>query len=64
MNDILKLTRGISVYGIDSRLNGCGTISHYMPQFLGTRGERMALATFIVEGLNAEKAVADTVFPG
>ncbi len=63
MNDILKLTRGISVYGIDSRLNGCGTISHYMPPFMGTRAERMALATFIVEGLNTEKAVADTVFP-
>ena len=63
MNDILKLTRGKPVYGIDSRLNGCGTISHYMPPFMGTREERWALATFIVEGLNAQEIVADTVFP-
>ena len=63
MNDILKLTKGITVYGIDSRLNGCGTISNYMPPFMGTRYERWALATFVVEGLNAEKAVGDTAFP-
>ncbi len=57
MNDILPLTAKFnSVFGMDSMLNGLGKINNYMPQFLGIRAEREALAAYIVEGLHGQKA--------
>lgn len=63
LNDILELTKGFGVFGIDSRLDGNGKISAYMPPFMGTREERWALAFYIVEGLNSTKHKPDAVFP-
>ena len=55
MNDIVPLTRKFSVFGMDSQLNGLGKINNYMPQFMGTKQERMALARYIVEVLHGKK---------
>lgn len=55
LNDILSLTRKFSTFGMDAQLNGQGKINDYMPKFMGTREERMALARYIVEGLHGKK---------
>ncbi len=54
MNDILPKTEKFSVFGMDSQLNGQGTLVRYMPPFAGTREERWALAKYVVEGLHGE----------
>jgi len=54
LNDILPLTQKFTVFGIDSQLNGQGKINDYMPRFMGTRPERLALSRFIVEKLHTK----------
>ncbi len=51
LNDILPLTKKFTVFGLDSQLNGQGKINDYMPRFMGTRPERMALSRYIVDKL-------------
>lgn len=63
MKDILPLTRGLTLAGIESRLDGNGKLSAYMPPFMGTPQERQALAAYILEGLHAGKILPDPVFP-
>ena len=55
MNDIVPLTRKFFIFGMDAQLNGLGKINNYMPQFMGTRKERMALARYIVEVIHGKK---------
>ncbi len=52
LNDILPLTAGLPVFGIDAHLDGLGKISGYMPPFMGTKKERRALAEYIAAGLH------------
>lgn len=54
LNDILPMTKKFTVFGMDSQLNGQGKINDYMPRFMGTRLERMALARYIVEKLHGK----------
>lgn len=57
MNDILPLTEKFdNVFGMDAMLNGMGKINTYMPEFMGTRAEREALAAYIVQGLHHHEA--------
>ena len=55
INNILPLTQKYGIYGMDSQLNGQGKMQKYMPQFLGTKKERRALASYIVKGLHGKK---------
>jgi len=55
LNDIFPLTKKYSVFGMDAQLNGMGKVIEYMPKFMGTRKERLALARYIVEGLHGKK---------
>ncbi len=55
MNDILPLTAKFSIFGMDAQLNGQCKLLNYMPPFMGTRPERQALATYIVQGLHGNK---------
>ncbi len=52
MNDILPITDKFTLFGMDSMLNGIGTINDYMPPFMGTTNERKALASYIVNELH------------
>ena len=52
MNDIVPLTRDLTVFAIEARLAGQGKINKYMPEFMGTGDERRALAHYIVERIN------------
>jgi len=52
LNDILPVTKKFTVFSMDSQLNGQGKINDYMPRFMGTRSERLALSRFIVEKLH------------
>jgi bd-type cytochrome oxidase subunit I len=61
MNDILLVTEKFSVAGMDSQLNGQGKINDYMPKFLGTKSERLALARYIVKTLHAKSEIPDTI---
>ncbi|MBW2251641.1 MAG: cytochrome ubiquinol oxidase subunit I, partial [Deltaproteobacteria bacterium] len=54
LNDILPLTKKFTVFGMDSQLDGQGKINDYMPRFMGTRSERMALSRYIVEKMHAK----------
>jgi mono/diheme cytochrome c family protein len=55
LNDIRPLVRKYdNVFGMDSKLNGLGTMSPYMPPFIGNRNERWALATYLVEVINQQ----------
>ncbi|WP_027177506.1 cytochrome ubiquinol oxidase subunit I [Maridesulfovibrio bastinii] len=63
MNDIMPLTEKYPVIGMDSKLNGMGKINSIMPPFIGTRTERLALATYIVDDLHGSKA-AENSFVG
>ena len=55
MNDILPLTDKYPLIGMDSKISGMGTISPMMPLFVGNKAERLALATYIVDGLQGGK---------
>jgi len=52
MNDILKITQKYNINGMEAILTGQGKITTYMPLFLGTNQERLALAKYIVNGLH------------
>ena len=52
LNDILPLTAGLPLLGVDTQLAGQGLVVEYMPPFVGTSAERHALARYIVEGLH------------
>jgi len=54
LNDILPVTKKFTVFGMDSQLNGQGKINDYMPRFMGTRLERLALSRYIVERLHTK----------
>ncbi len=54
LNDILPLTKKFTVFGMDSQLNGQGKINDYMPRFMGTQPERLALSRYIVEKLHTK----------
>ncbi|MDY6791866.1 MAG: cytochrome ubiquinol oxidase subunit I [Thermodesulfobacteriota bacterium] len=54
LNDILPLTKKFTVFGMDSQLNGQGKINDYMPKFMGTRMERLALSRYMVEKLHGK----------
>ncbi|MFW6005611.1 MAG: cytochrome ubiquinol oxidase subunit I [Desulfonatronovibrionaceae bacterium] len=56
LNDILPVTAKFGIYGMDAFLNGMGKIYEYMPRFMGTREERMALAHYVVEDLQGREA--------
>lgn len=51
LNDIVPLVQKYdSVFGMDAMLNGLGKLNNYMPNFMGSRQERWALANYIVNG--------------
>jgi mono/diheme cytochrome c family protein len=53
LNDIRKLSRKYTTFGMNAFLSGVGKLNNmYMPPFAGTDEEREALAHFIVTGLN------------
>ncbi|MFO7811439.1 MAG: cytochrome ubiquinol oxidase subunit I, partial [Pelovirga sp.] len=57
LNDIRPLVQKYdNVFGMDSKLNGLGTMSPYMPPFIGNRNERWALATYLVAEINQQPA--------
>ena len=54
LNDILpNIEKYDSVFGMDAKLNGLGKLNKYMPPFMGSRQERLSLASFLVKELNA-----------
>ncbi|WP_419786381.1 cytochrome ubiquinol oxidase subunit I [Pseudodesulfovibrio sp.] len=55
MNDIMPLTEKYPIIGMDSKISGIGKIQRMMPPFAGNTDERMALATYIVDGLHGGK---------
>ncbi len=52
LNDILPLTEGLPLLGVETLLAGQGTVVPYMPPFAGTADERRAVARYITEGLH------------
>ncbi len=54
LNDILPLTEKLTVFAMDAQLDGQGKILDYMPRFMGTRSERLALSRYIVKELHQE----------
>jgi mono/diheme cytochrome c family protein len=52
LNDILPVTEKFNVFGMDSQLTGQGKINDYMPKFMGTKEERLAVSRYIVEKLH------------
>lgn len=63
MNEIRKRTRMYDVNGMDAFLTGMGKLNQYMPPFVGTADERLALATYIAEELNGNPQVEAPVIP-
>lgn len=57
-NDIVPLTSKFTVFGMDAQLDGMGKLNTYMPKFVGTRQERWALATYIVNDLHKDEETA------
>ncbi len=51
-NDILPLTDSFTEDGVRALLSGQGKVREYMPPFIGTRGERDALAAYIASTLH------------
>lgn len=58
LNDIRPVTAKFGLYGMDAVLNGMGKIYDYMPRFMGTRDERLALAHYLVEDLHGKDVEA------
>lgn len=53
LNDIRKLSKNYTTFGMNAFLSGVGKLNNmYMPPFAGTELERETLASFIVTGLN------------
>jgi hypothetical protein len=63
MNDIRTRTATYDTDGMDSFLTGMGKLNTYMPPFLGTPTERMALAAYIAEELNHQPALEQATIP-
>ncbi|WP_319470697.1 cytochrome ubiquinol oxidase subunit I [uncultured Pseudodesulfovibrio sp.] len=63
MNDIHKRTAMYDTNGMDAFLTGMGKLNTYMPPFVGTSEERMALATYIAQGLNGKAPVETAAIP-
>jgi mono/diheme cytochrome c family protein len=63
MNDIRKRTAMYDTDGMDSFLTGMGKLNAYMPPFMGSADERMALAAYIAEDLNGKPAVERATVP-
>ncbi len=59
MNDILPLTKGYTLAGMEAVLTGMGGLNDYMPPFPGTDEEKGVLARYIVESLHGRKAEAE-----
>ena len=55
MNDIMPLTDKYPIIGMDAKISGMGKLQKMMPPFVGSREERLALATYIVDGLHGGK---------
>jgi len=55
-NDIRPLTEKFSVFGMNAQLRGQGRLNKYMPPFVGTDEERLALAEYIVKDLHGGEA--------
>ena len=60
-NDILPLTQGYTVAGMDAQLSGQGRHSAYMPPFMGSPAERRLLARYLVEVLHGRTAPTQAV---
>lgn len=61
MNDILPLTAPYAdADSMDAFLSGMGSVSVYMPPFVGKPDERRALARYIAEELHPDRAASDT----
>ncbi len=56
MNDILPKIAKFPIQGMSVFLNGMGKINSYMPPFIGTNAERMALGRYLVENLNNDSS--------
>lgn len=52
LNDIRELTKNYTPRGLEAKIHGLNTFSHYMPPFTGTPQEQRALAYYIAYGLN------------
>lgn len=63
MNDIRKRTAMYDPDGMDAFLTGMGKLSPYMPPFVGTQDERLALATYIAQGLNKKTNAQPAAIP-
>ncbi|MFP4398638.1 MAG: cytochrome ubiquinol oxidase subunit I [Desulfonatronovibrio sp.] len=59
LNNIRPLTAKFGLFGMDSILNGMGKLYDYMPRFMGTRQERLALAHYIVEDIHDKEISED-----
>jgi len=59
LNNILDLTEKFTVFAMEARLRGQGKLNDYMPEFMGTKQERLALARYIVEKLNKHAAMPE-----
>ncbi|MEF2144582.1 MAG: cytochrome ubiquinol oxidase subunit I [Desulfovibrionaceae bacterium] len=64
LNDILPRTAKFTLTGMDAMLDGLGKVNRYMPPFVGTVEERMALAAYIVEGLHGKTDTGNVAFDG
>ncbi len=56
-------TAALTRYGLEAQLAGQGRLRTFMPPFLGTEEERMALATYIVENIQRRNPEEMTVSP-
>jgi cytochrome bd-type quinol oxidase subunit 1 len=61
MNDILPLTESQSLTAAEAKLRAHGSINAYMPPFVGTARERLALAQYIVSGLHGKEIQAEEI---
>ena len=55
VNDILPLTEGLTVFGMEVLAEGMGKNSPYMPPFMGNDAEKKALAAYLVKDLHGKK---------
>lgn len=58
LNDIMPRTAKFTTEGMDAFLTGMGTLNPYMPPFIGTEGERKALAAYVTQVLHKKKKAA------
>ncbi len=53
-NDLLEKTEKLTYMGMQASLAGQGKVRGFMPPFIGTKGEREALAAYIVRDLHGK----------